>query len=144
MRDTIWRCVLLLLAVGALASPVQAANKILSVVPTDIGASTIPGQTIDVDIRVDDAAMVAGAAFTVTFDPANLALAKVSSTYFGAFANLGLPPSAVSFSPLITNPVTSGAMLAAARPDNGSGTQVALFTLSFLVKGPFDKCHRPP
>lgn len=29
-------------------------------------------------------------------------------------------------------------MHAAARPDNGTGTRVALFTLSFLVKGPFD------
>ena len=142
MLNTRWRCMLHLLAVCALTSPALAADKVLSVVATATGASTAtayPGQTVEVDIRVDDAAMVAGAAFTVTFDPANLALAKVSSTYFGAFANLGLPPSAVSFSPLITNPVTSGAMLAAARPDNGSGTQVALFTLSFLVKGPFDK-----
>ena len=141
MLNTKWRCVLHLLAVCALTSPALAADKVLSVVATATGASTAtayPGHTVEVDIRVDDAAMVAGAAFTVTFDPANLALAKVSSTYFGAFANLGLPPSAVSFSPLITNPVTTGAMLAAARPDNGSGTQVALFTLSFLVKGPFD------
>ena len=142
MLNTKWRCVLHLLAVCALTSPALAADKVLSVVATATGASTAtayPGQTVEVDIRVDDATLVAGAAFTVTFDPANLALAKVSSTFFGAFANLGLSPSAVSFSPLITNPVTSGAMLAAARPDNGSGTQVALFTLSFLVKGPFDK-----
>ena len=141
MLNTRWRCMLHLLAVCALTSPALAADKVLSVVATATGASTAtayPGQTVEVDIRVDDAAMVAGAAFTVTFDPANLALAKVSSTFFGAFANLGLSPSAVSFSPLITNPVTTGAMLAAARPDNGSGTQVPLFTLSFLVKGPFD------
>ena len=34
MRNTLWRCVLLLLAVGALASPVLAADKVLSVVAT--------------------------------------------------------------------------------------------------------------
>ena len=73
MRNTLWRCVLLLLAVGALASPALAADKVLSVVTTATGAGTVtayPGQTIDVDIQVDDAAMVAGAAFTVTFDAA--------------------------------------------------------------------------
>lgn len=138
MLDTMWRCVILLLAVCMLTSPALAENKVLSVVATATGADTAtayPGQTVDIDIRVDDASMVAGVAFIVDFDPANLALAKVSSTYFGAFANLGLPLSAVSFSPLITNPITTGAMLAAARPDNGTGLQVALFTLSFLVKG---------
>ncbi len=70
MRVTLRRCVLLLLAVGALASPVLAADKILSVVATGTGAGNVtayPGQTIDVDIRVDDATLVAGAAFTVTY-----------------------------------------------------------------------------
>ena len=141
MRDTIWRCVLLLLALGALASPVQAANKILSVIPTDLGASTIPGKTIEVDIRVDDATMVAGAAFTVTFDGANLELTKVSSTFFGTFTDQGISPAAVTvnettyYSPLIKNPITTGVMLAAARTGNGTGIQAPLFTLSFLVKG---------
>ena len=144
MRNTLWRCVLLLLAVGALASPVLAADKVLSVVATDNGAGTVtayPGQTIDVDIQVDDATLVAGAAFTVTFDAASLTLTKVSSTYFGTFADQGLTPTAVTvntvtwYSPLITNPVKTGVMLAAARTSNGTGAQVPLFTLSFLVQG---------
>ena len=144
MRNTLWRCVLLLLAVGALASPVLAADKVLSVVATGTGAGTVtayPGQTIDVDIRVDDATLVAGAAFTVTFDAANLELTKVSSTYFGTFADQGLTPVAVTvdtvtyYSPLITNPVKTDVMLAAARKSNGTGAQVPLFTLSFLVQG---------
>ena len=69
MRNTLRRCVLLLLAVGALASPVLAADKVPSVVATDAAAGTVtayPGQKIDVDIRVDDATLVAGAAFTFT------------------------------------------------------------------------------
>lgn len=143
MRNTLWRCVLLL-AVGALASPVLAADKVLSVVATGTGAGNVtayPGQTIDVDIRVDDAAMVAGAAFTVTFDAANLELTKVSSTYFGTFADQGLTPAAVTvdtvtyYSPLITNPVKTDVMLAAARKSNGTGALDPLFTLSFLVQG---------
>lgn len=144
MRNTLRRCVLLLLAVGALASPVLAADKVLSVVATATGAGTAtayPGQTIDVDIQVDDATLVAGAAFSVTFDAAILALSKVSSTFFGTFADQGLTPAAVTvntvtwYSPLVTNPVTTGVMLAAARTANGAGTQFPLFTLSFLVKG---------
>lgn len=144
MRNTLRRCVLLLLAVGALASPVLAADKVLSVVATDTGAGTAtayPGQTIDVDIRVDDATLVAGAAFTVTFDAANLELTKVSSTYFGTFADQVLTPVAVTvdtvtyYSPLITNPVKTDVMLAAARKSNGTGALVPLFTLSFLVQG---------
>jgi hypothetical protein len=53
MRNTLRRCVLLLLAVGSLASPVLAADKVLFVVATATGAGTVtayPGQTIDVDI----------------------------------------------------------------------------------------------
>ena len=144
MRDTMWRCEFLLLAVGALASPVLAADKVLSVVATGTGAGTVtayPGQTIDVDIQVDDATLVAGAAFTVTFDGANLELTKVSSTFFGTFTDQGISPAAVTvnettyYSPLIKNPITTGVMLAAARKSNGTGTQVPLFTLSFLAKG---------
>ena len=144
MRNTLRRCVLLLSAVGALASPALAANKVLSVVATDTGAGAVTaytGQTIEVDIRVDDATLVAGAAFNVIFDSANLELTKVSSTYFGTFADQGLTPAAVSvntvtwYSPLVSNPITTGAKLAAARTANGTGTQVPLFTLSFLVQG---------
>ena len=144
MLDTLARCVIFFIVVCALASPALAADKILSVVSTSSGSSTVsgyPGQTVDVDIRVDDASMVAGASFTVTFDAGNLALTKVSSAYFNTFADQGLTPATVTvnettfFSPLVTNPVTSGAMLAAARTDNGNGAQVTLFTLSFLIKG---------
>ena len=37
MLNTKWRCVFLLLAVGALTSPVLAADKVLSVVATGTG-----------------------------------------------------------------------------------------------------------
>ena len=144
MLDTIARCMVLLLAGCVVASPSLAADKALSVVSTATGASTATvyrGQTIDVDIRVNDAALVAGASFTVSFDAANLALTGVSSTFFYSFANQGLSPSVVTvheiayYSPVVANPVTAGAMLAAARANNGTGAQVALFTLSFLIKG---------
>lgn len=60
----------------------------------------LPGQTVEVDIRVDDAPLVAGAAFTVTFAPANLALTKVSNTqHFGVLANLGPSPLCCFFQP---------------------------------------------
>lgn len=142
--DTITKFIILLVASCVIASSSLAADKVLSVVATATSASTATsyrGQTINVDIRVNDAAMVAGASFTVTFDATNLALTGVSSTFFNSFANQGLSPSMVTvnnltyYSPVVTNPVTAGAMLAAARTSNGTGENVSLFTLSFLVKG---------
>ena len=144
MHKNIFKCLSCLIAGCALASPCLAAEKVLSIVSKTTSASTVtvyPGQKVDVVIRVDDATMVAGAAFTVTFDAVNLDLTGVSSAFFGTFADQGISPTSVTvdtvtyYSPLVSNPVTKGAMLAAARTSNGTGTQVPLFTLTFLVKG---------
>lgn len=128
-----------------------AANKSLSLVDSSGAAvfSVTEGDAISVEVRVDDASFVAGAAFTVTYDTANLALRTqnpVTSSFFDTFVNQGLltPPTDPEFitvdntdyySPIADNPINTGVMIAAARVDNGTGTDVALFTLHFELIG---------
>ena len=135
---------LALLCAGCLcAAPSFAANKALSVVGSG-GTGTIvggPGETVAIDIKVDDASMVAGASFTVTFDTDNLTLSSVTSTFFDTFTNQGISPATVTVGsttydrPLVTNPTATGCMLAGARVTNGTGTNVTLFTLNFQLNG---------
>lgn len=99
MHKNIFKCLSCLIAGCALASPCLAAEKVLSIVSKTTSASTVtvyPGQKVDVVIRVDDATMVAGAAFTVTFDAVNLDLTGVSSAFFGTFADQGISPTSVT------------------------------------------------
>lgn len=131
-----------------------AADKILSLV-SSIGLDTIEvtaGDSIIVDVTIDDATVVAGASFTIKYDTASLSLTNVESTFFDTFANQNIPTpndqgyvtvDAVDYyRPLIHNtvsglsaPVTTGSMLAAAKVDNGTGINVTIFTLTFDAIG---------
>ena len=131
----------------------NADTKVLSFVPNTnfniISANT--GESFSVGIRVDNAATVAAASFTVTYDTANLALngpSPITSSFFGTFVQQGLLTNPAHanvpgdttdyYSPLVSNgatgisaPVTTGIMLAAARFDNGTGNNTTIFTLNF-------------
>ena len=93
----------------------NAADKTLSLVASN-GQSTIvleQGDSIAIEVRVDDASAIAGASFTVTYDTANLTLASVESNFFDTFVNQNIPtPSDQGFvtvdstdyySPLVAN-----------------------------------------
>ena len=131
----------------------NAATKVLSFVPnTNFNViSANAGETFSVDIRVDNAATVAAASFTVTYDTNNLAIngqTPITSSFFDTFVQQGLltNPAYVNvpgdstdyYSPLVSNgatgiiaPVTTGIRLAAARFDNGTGNNTTIFTLNF-------------
>lgn len=137
-----------------MANGANAADKILSLVSSS-GTSTINGErgdTVSVEIRVNDASTIAGASFTVTYDTASLSLSSVNSSFFGTFINQSIPTpsnqgyvtvdSKNYYSPLVENPVsnlsgivTTGSMIAAARVDNGAGINATLFTLQFNLIG---------
>ena len=155
MHRRIFSTLLTLLCVIYLSFGVaNAADKVLSLV-TSNGQSTIvleQGDSIAIEVRVDDASAIAGASFTVIYDTANLTLASVESSFFGTFVNQDIPTpsdqgyvtvdSTDYYSPLMANnvsgldgDVTTGSMLAAARVDNGAGTDVPLFTLHFTLSG---------
>lgn len=145
----------LLLILWLCVSTAGAADKELSLFH-GTGVSTlnvITGDTITLNVVIDDASVVAGASFTVTYDTTNLTLDSVESTFFGTFVSQSIPtPSDQGyvevdgqqfFSPIVDNVVSgltqssvaTGSMLAAARVDNGSGTNVAIFSLSFIANG---------
>ncbi len=120
-----------------------AADKVLSVVTTT-GAYTLTvkeGSAFVLEVRVDDASAVAGAAFTVTYDGNHILVPTATSSFFGTFVSQNIPTpnnqgyvtvnSVDYYSPLVTHPesATGKTMLAGARKDNGSGANVALFTL---------------
>ncbi len=117
-----------------------AAAKSLSVA-TAVGEQ---GEEVAVDIIVNDATEIAGAAFTVTYEKSKLSLSKVESSFFGTFLAQGITsPSSVEVdgimydSPLVSNStgITTGSMLAAARKDNGTGLNKTIFTLTFAIAG---------
>lgn len=124
------------------------APTTLSVVD-DAGLDTITvlyGDPVYVNIQVDDASEIAGASFTVNFDE-GLDLVSdnpITSDFFETFFQQGLTSSESEFvtvpgdskeyySPLVDNPQTSSVLIAAARIDNGSGTNVSIFTLNFTA-----------
>lgn len=127
-----------------------AADKTISLL-TDSGLGTIDvveGHTFTAQVTVDDASVIAGASFTVTYDTANLTLDNVNSSFFGTFDAqvIATPESDTTggyvtvdsvkyYSPQVVASVTNGSMLAAARFDNGSGTNALLFTLTFTATG---------
>jgi hypothetical protein len=139
-----------LLTVGVVSTIASAAEKVISIVSeTNIHTiNVVVGDTFTVHIKVDDASVVAGAAFTVTYDTANLTLNDITSTFFGTFdAQLIDTPeddgsggyitvdSVKYYSPQIVNPIATGSMLAAVRFNNGSGLDESLFTLTFQATG---------
>ena len=106
-------------------------------------------QTIRIPIKVDNPDKIAGAAFTITYDN-NIILNTVESTFFDTFANQWasldpvpdpVPPSSVEVDgtvydqPLITNTITGGMRIAAARCTPAkAGDDPTLFTLTFSLK----------
>jgi hypothetical protein len=107
-------------------------------------------KTVQVPITVDVPNGIAGAAFTITFDSSKITLSDVQSTFFTTFQNQWnalipvpdpLPPisaevgGVVYTRPLLTNPVLSGSMVAAARCTPADNSNHVLFNLSFVLKG---------
>ena len=155
MHRRISSTLLTLLCVTCLSFGVaNAADKILSLV-TSNGQNTIvleQGDSIAIEVRVNDASAIAGASFTVTYDTANLKLESVESNFFGTFVSQDIPTpldqgyvtvdNTNYYSPIVANnvngltgAVTTGTMLAAARVENGAGTNVPIFTLHFILTG---------
>lgn len=99
-----------------------ADTKVLSLVDSygsnmiSVNYDTYP---MEVQVRVDNAATVAEAAFTVTYDTINLGLDAqhpISSSFFDTY---------------IVDNVTRGAIISAARIENGTGSNITIFTLNF-------------
>lgn len=117
--------------------PAEAANKTLSVSST----SGVQGERVTLNILINDAASTAGAALTVLYNKTNLTMVTVESAFFGTFTAQGITPAQITVDNITYNgPVlfnasslTTGSMLAAARKDNGSGTNAILFTLTFII-----------
>lgn len=130
-----------------LCSTANAADRELSLVSSSDGSDSLlikSGDPISVDVKIDNAD-IAGASFTITYDTSNLTLDSVTSNFFQTFVQQLDPdpdPACVTVdtteycSPIVENVVTTGSMIAAARVDNGSGSDVTTFTLNFsLVSG---------
>ena len=110
------------------------------------------GDTVEVDITVDDPETIAGAAFTITYDNTRLNLDSITSDFFDTFANqwAALSPApdpypatsvevdgVTYYQPLIKNEITGGMAIAAARcMPAGAGGVTTIFTLTFsLING---------
>jgi len=132
---------------SVLAIMLIAAPNAFAVVLSVGNDSCDQGATVQIPITVDAPSAIAGAAFTATYDSANLTLTNVGSTFFDTFANQWialdplpdpLPPDSVEVGgqlyvqPLILNDVAGGTMIAAARCQSGE-TSITLFTLTFTV-----------
>jgi hypothetical protein len=142
MRSASTITLLSVLAIMLLSAP-SAFAVVLSVGNN----SCDQGATVQIPITVDAPSAIAGAAFTVTYDSANLTLTNVGSAFFDTFTNQWialdpqpdpLPPDSVDVGgqpydqPLILNDVAGGTMIAAARCQSGE-TSLTLFTLTFTV-----------
>ena len=139
-----------LLALCVESTIASAAEKVISIVSeTDLSTiNVVAGDSFAVHLKVDDASMIAGAAFTVTYDTTNLALSNITSTFFGTFDTqlIDTPEedgsggyitvdSVKYYSPQVISPNSTGSMLAAVRFHNGSGLDESLFTLTFQATG---------
>lgn len=121
-----------------------SALKYVSIVSKSSGLDSwegYQGKTVEFDVRVDNASMVAGAAFTVTWDTTNITLVNISSDFFETFSKQGISPVHVTvdgktyYSPFASKNMPQGCMVAGARKRNGTGTNIPLFTLKFLLNG---------
>lgn len=114
-----------------------AADKVVSL----SSVSGVQGERIAVDVILGDAANTAGAAFTVTYNKNNLILTKVESTFFRTFTAQNITPTQavvdnITYNgPVVfnTSDAPAGVMLAAARKENGTGTNASIFTLTFTI-----------
>jgi len=96
------------------------------------------GETIDIDISVDDPVGIAGAAFTITYDTSVLSV-DVDSVFFDTFVNQFAGTSAPTevvvdgmtyTQPLLANDVSgTGTRVAAARAIAADASNTTLFTL---------------
>lgn len=126
-----------MMAVFLSAAPAGAAVKTLSV----SSATGVQGERVTVNVVLNDAASTAGAAFTILYNKTSLTLLKVESTFFGTFAAQNITPTQIVVDnityngPVLynANTITTGSLFAAARKDNGSGTNVTIFTLTFTI-----------
>ncbi len=126
-----------------------ADQRTLSLV-SSTGLKTITISEVDpvnIEVKINDATDIAGASFTLTYDTTNLLLTGIDSNFFGTFAQQITPdPGCVTLgqtycSPIVENVVSglatttsTGSMIAAARAQKGSGTNISLFTLHFELK----------
>lgn len=137
------------------STAVVALDKELSLVSSNDSSSTvtgIAGDSVSVNVVIDNASVVAGAALTVLYDTANLSLTEISSLFFGTFTSQGIPtPDDQGYvtidgedynGPIVSNTVSdlvgasaTGTLIAAARVDDGSGINAVLFTLTFQLIG---------
>ena len=138
MRRFTTHLVFVIMAVFQFSIPLAwAANKALSVSST----TGVNGERIILNILVDEAANTAGASFTLTYSKTSLTLVQVASNFFGTFAAQGVTPTQIVvdnityYGPLLynTDTTSAGTMLAAARADNGTGTNATLFTLAYTI-----------
>jgi hypothetical protein len=106
------------------ASFVCADTKVLSLVDSygsnmiSVNVDTYP---MEVQVRVDNAATVAEAAFTVTYDTIYLSLDAqypISSSFFDTYS---------------VDSTTRGTIISAARIENGTGNNITIFTLNFTA-----------
>ena len=68
--------------VSILAIMLLVASSASAVTLTVGTASGTSEQTLQIPITVDDSTSIAGAAFTITYDTANLTLIDIQSTFF--------------------------------------------------------------
>ena len=141
-RKSFFTCLLVFFLAAGMAGAASAATL---TVGSDWNWSD---QTVQIPIMVDNPATLAGAAFTITYS-SDLTLEAVESTFFDTFANqwaaLSSPPSplpppsvtvdSVAYDqPLVTNTITGGMRIAAARCMPASaGGETEIFTLTFSL-----------
>ncbi len=136
------------LVLAVFAALMLAAGSVYAAVLTVGNASGNPGDSVQVTISVDTPDPVAGASFTIAYDNTNLHLTAVDSSFFDTFSNqwvefgaTGSPPTSVTVGgttytkPLITNGISGGTMIAAARVAQKTGSSPTLFTLTFAIDG---------
>jgi hypothetical protein len=93
------------------------------------------GETVTLTVTLgSNSTGVAGTAFTLTYDSEPLSLVAVRSNFFPTFAAQNITPNQVTIDgiPYDKALVVNGAMIAAARVDNGTG-DAELFQLDFTI-----------
>ena len=150
-RVTVTLAGIILASIVLVATAGSAADKKLSIVSTS-GTNqihAIKGTSFDVLVKVDNvdplavvAYDIAGASFTIIYNTMDFGL-NVESTFFRTFLQQSIPtPSDQGYvtvdyedysTPIVHNDIASGTMIAAARVDNGLGSDSTLFTLRFAT-----------
>ena len=130
-----------LIVLTVMAFMMLAAVNAAAVVMTVGSGTDAADQTIQIPITVDDPTGIAGAAFTLEYDTSLLSI-TVDSTFFDTFANqfVGTPAEGTNSvtvdgqtytQPLITNSISTGLRIAAARAAaETDSANTTLFTLN--------------